>query len=228
MVTCPGPSGNRNRRSPAHSPPYGATEHGGPAVHAAATDSRPSPGVGWCGRSGPNCLSGRLYRLRGRSRPRPRRRVPSVEPAPPSPASADDPSVTAPPGIATIYAQSPPCLTPTGAGCLPRGVEVVSPRLRRRRDRRHAELHERPDRGEDHIAWLQEPREVGRRGDIHLGRGRSASKRSARASILVRFRPTRVGSSPRASSSRSTRCPVYPVAPSNTILLLSTTLPWCG
>jgi hypothetical protein len=35
------------------------------------------------------------------------------------PASADDPSVTAPPGIATVDAQSPPCLTPTGAGCLP-------------------------------------------------------------------------------------------------------------
>jgi hypothetical protein len=120
MVTCPGPSGNRNRRSPAHSPPNGATEHGRPAVHAAATDSRPSPGVGWYGRSGPNCLSGRLYRLRGRSRPRPRRRVPSVEPGPPSPASADDPSVTAPPGIATVDAQSPPCLTPIGAGCLPR------------------------------------------------------------------------------------------------------------
>jgi hypothetical protein len=111
----------RHGRAPAHSPPCGATEHGRPA------DPRRRPQiparhqwVGWCGRSGPNCLSGRLYRLRGRSRPRPRRRVPSVEPAPPSPASADDPSVTAPPGIATVYAQSPPCLTPTGAGCLPR------------------------------------------------------------------------------------------------------------
>src|SRR5439155_7182768 len=51
--------------------------------------------------------------------------------------------------------------------------------------------------------------------------GRSASKRSASASILLRLRPTNVGSSPRASSSRSTRCPVYPVAPSNTILRFS-------
>ncbi|GHC94701.1 hypothetical protein GCM10010309_80370 [Streptomyces violaceochromogenes] len=55
--------------------------------------------------------------------------------------------------------------------------------------------------------------------------GRSASKRSARASILVRLRPTKVGFSPRASSSRSTRCPVYPVAPSNTILRFSTAPP---
>src|SRR5215218_10623872 len=53
--------------------------------------------------------------------------------------------------------------------------------------------------------------------------GRSASRRSARPSILVRVRPTRVGAWPRASSSRSTRCPVYPVAPSKTILRLSTT-----
>ena len=35
----------RHGRAPAHSPPCGVTAHGGPAVHAAATDSRPSPGV---------------------------------------------------------------------------------------------------------------------------------------------------------------------------------------
>ena len=38
---------------------------------------------------------------------------------------------------------------------------------------------------------------------------------------------TRVGAWPRASSSRSTRWPVYPVAPSKRILRLSTTPP-CG
>ena len=117
MVTCPGPCGNRNRRSPAHSPPCGATEHG----RSAATDSRPSPGVGWCGRSGPNCLSGRLYRLRGRSRPRPRRRVPSVNrPLPRQVPMAY--GVSAPPGTVTVRAQLPPFFTPR--------VRDVSPALR--------------------------------------------------------------------------------------------------
>jgi hypothetical protein len=111
----------RHGRAPAHSPPRGATAHGGPAVHAAATDSRPSPGVGWCGRSGPNCLSGRLYRLRGRSRPRPRRRVPSVNQPLPRQVPMSY-GVSAPPGTVTVRAQLPPSLTPR--------VRDVSPALR--------------------------------------------------------------------------------------------------
>ena len=76
-------------------------------------------------------------------------------------------------------------------------------------------------------AWLQEPGEVGRRGDIHLGH-RKILEAIGHGQHLLRFRPTKVGSSPRASSSRSTRCPVYPVAPSNPILRLSTALPSDG
>ena len=45
----------------------------------------------------------------------------------------------------------------------------MSARLGRRHHRRDAQLHERPDGGEDHVASVQEPREVGRRGDIDLG-----------------------------------------------------------
>jgi len=76
-------------------------------------------------------------------------------------------------------------------------------------------------------AWLQEPGEVGRRGDIHLGH-RKILEAIGHGQHLLRFRPTKVGSSPRASSSRSTRCPVYPVGPSNPILRLSTALPSDG
>jgi len=227
MVTCPGPSGNRNRRHR--------------LTRRRAGDRTWPPSSPRSGHRFPLVTRGRLV-WPFRAQLPVRAAVPpegafsaQTPPARPCsrtsatfPASADDPQRDRTTRHRHYLRSVTALLDTYRRGMSPRGVEVVSPRLRRRRDRRHAELHERPDRGEDHIAWLQEPREVGRRGDIHLGRGRSASKRSARASILVRFRPTKVGSSPRASSSRSTRCPVYPVASSNMILRLSTTPPWCG
>jgi hypothetical protein len=63
---------------------------------------------------------------------------------------------------------------------------------------------------------------------IHLGHRKIRFEAIGHGQHLLRFRPTKVGSSPRASSSRSTRRPVYPVAPSNPILRLSTALPSDG
>ena len=74
-------------------------------------------------------------------------------------------------------------------GSLPCGVEVVGPYLRRRRDRGHPELHERPDRGDDHIARLQDPRQVGRRGDIHLGHRRHRLEAGGRGQHLGSVSP---------------------------------------
>jgi hypothetical protein len=66
------------------------------------------------------------------------------------------------------------------------------------------------------------------RGDIHLGHRKIRFEAIGHGQHLLWFRPTKVGSSPGVSSSRSTRCPVYPVAPSNPILRLSTALPSDG
>lgn len=57
---------------------------------------------------------------------------------------------------------------PAGEGALPRGVEVARSRPRGSRDRGHAQLHERPDCGDDHIAGAQKAREVGGRGEVHF------------------------------------------------------------
>jgi hypothetical protein len=55
-------------------------------------------------------------------------------------------------------------------GRLAGGIEVKRPCPCRRRHRRDPELHERPDSGDDHVGWLEEPTEAGGGGDIGFDR----------------------------------------------------------
>ena len=112
MVTCPDPVGNRNRRSPGHSPPWRTTKHGGGRSTPAASDSRSSPGVGLVvAVPGPTACSDGCSAWGGVLGPDPAgASLQSTSPLPRQvPMSY---GVRAPPVTVTVRAQLPPSFTP--------------------------------------------------------------------------------------------------------------------